>query len=143
MIICYIDGACAPTNPGGYIGIGIYIEKDGKPFAKYSQFIEKSPDNSNNVAEYWALIWALKWLNALIEEDEIIIKGDSKLVMLQMCGEWKINGGAYEKYAKMAMGLMQKKITFQWIPRLQNKIADDLSKIGFVERNINTEFFKK
>ncbi|MFZ1087476.1 MAG: reverse transcriptase-like protein, partial [Terracidiphilus sp.] len=81
------DGACEPWNPGGHMGLGWVI--DG---IEHHEYIESGPGNTNNVAEYRALI---RLLEAMISEKtpgNLIIIGDSKLVVNQVAGDWICNG---------------------------------------------------
>ena len=81
------DGACEPWNPGGHMGLGWVI--DG---TKHYEYVESGPGNTNNVAEYRALI---RLLEAMISEKtpgNLIIIGDSKLVVNQVAGDWICNG---------------------------------------------------
>ena len=51
---------------------------------------------SSNVAEYAALILALKYLKKHGYFDKsILVRGDSKLVIKQMSGKWKIKKGLW------------------------------------------------
>jgi ribonuclease HI len=86
---------------------------------------------SNNVAEYAGLIAVLEWL---IEHDlcdtEIIVMGDSKLVIEQMFGAWKIKNGRYTTLALRARELVSRfeNIRGEWISRDLHDVADELSK---------------
>jgi ribonuclease HI len=90
--------------------------------------------NSNNVAEYAALIMLLEYLIAAgMTEREIEVRGDSKLVVNQMSGIWRISqnsNGLYVPMGRKALALRPKfsGLRFRWIPREQNTLADDLSK---------------
>ena len=94
---CYFDGACEPINPGGAIGAGIYIVGSRRTY-KDKYFIPCKPENTNNVAEYIALIKVLEFM-ANKSGCRIEIFGDSMLVIMQMTGRWKIKHGAYKEYA--------------------------------------------
>ena len=80
------DGAAVP-NPGK-MGIGVVLIEDKRKIAKISK---KLPDKgTNNIAEYTALLTGLT--KALeLGWKHIIIEGDSKLVINQVKGAWKIN----------------------------------------------------
>jgi len=73
-------------------------------------------------------------LDYLIEHDltrsQIIVYGDSKLVIKQMFGRWRIKSGYYVPIAKVCKALLKQfpNITGKWIPREQNGLADELSK---------------
>lgn len=136
MIRCFFDGACEPVNPGGVASFGAVIFKDGKKIWESSDIMFPEDEGrrittSNNVAEYkglQAILVRLHFLGAFNEE--IIIMGDSKLVIKQMRGEWRIRQGIYVPFAKECRNLLQrfKRVKFQWIPREENGLADNLSK---------------
>lgn len=129
--ICYIDGACEPTNPGGHMGIGAAVFENGVSIYSYSQHVPLNPKNSNNVAEYSALLKLIDWLvEQELTDHEILVRGDSKLVVNQMSGQWNINSGLYAPFAYEATKKIRqfKNIRFEWIPREMNEFADELSK---------------
>lgn|SRR3990167_628142 len=138
-IKAFFDGCCEPTNPGGYCGFGAVVFKDDKRIWDYSGFIDKSPTTSNNVGEYKAFIKILEYLyeNDMRSED-ITIYGDSKLVIEQMFGSWRIKQGFYVPFAHQAMELVQQfeDVKGQWIPREKNYIADELSKAELIKRKV-------
>jgi probable phosphoglycerate mutase len=61
---------------------------------------------------------------------EISVKGDSKLVIEQMFGTWKIKSGLYTELAHRARELLSRftNIQGEWISRDLNDVADELSK---------------
>ncbi len=69
--------------------------------------------------------------------EKLICCGDSKLVVNQMSGRWRAKEGLYLKYYHETKSLVQQfaDITFEWIPREQNGIADELSKQSMIENN--------
>jgi ribonuclease HI len=132
-ITCFFDGACEPKNPGGEMGAGAYITGENIGFVKNEYFAAR-PENTNNVAEYLALIMILKKL-ADKRKCRIEIFGDSKLVVEQMNENWKIKRGAYKDYAIQALSLLNalrqnNKVCIDWVCRENNKIADELSKLA-------------
>lgn len=85
-------------------------------------------NNSNNVAEYLALIAILeRQIEVGLTAAPILIHGDSNLVMQQMFGRWKIKQGRYVEHAKTLLASFTK-ASGLWIPRRRNAEADDLSK---------------
>jgi probable phosphoglycerate mutase len=89
-------------------------------------------ETSNNLAEYLGLIAILEHLIRIEAQHELImVYGDSKLVIQQMSGRWKIKAGIYEPFAQRAKILTNEfsRIGWQWIPRGQNTTADGLSKV--------------
>lgn len=147
MMLGYFDGACEPINPGGTAAYGAIILRDGRELWSTSQIYEPeiAGATSNNVAEYLGFISILEWLDHSNwdREEKVIVHGDSKLVIMQMAGQWKINNGLYLPFAREASRLMReigcKRDNFQlkWIPRAQNSVADELSKRELKSRNIN------
>jgi len=134
--ICYFDGSCGPINPGGVIGIGTVIYKVYGHYKEIirekSGYIEADIFNSNNMAEYMALIDILEWFDYKeIKDKNIKIYGDSKMVINQMKGRWRIGEGMYNQVAQEAQDLLlitDNKLHFKWVPREQNTEADKLSK---------------
>lgn len=139
-IILYFDGACEPFNPGGNIGCGYYSHYEETPQVRIfegSWFVGKSPLNSNNVAEYLALCLGLeKLLKLNLNNEPLLVKGDSQLVIKQMSGEWRIKDGLYRDQALSAQKLVSQfsNIRFMWIARELNAEADKLSKLK-IENN--------
>ena len=86
---------------------------------------------SNNVAEYAGLIAVLeRFIEQELCDAEIVVKGDSMLVINQMFGTWKIKNGLYTPLAKQARELLGGFTTIkgEWIQRDRNDVADGLSK---------------
>jgi ribonuclease HI len=145
MIKGYFDGACEPINPYGNMGIGAILLKDNETIFSHSEFVPASKSNSNNVAEYMALEKILTYIrDTTIIEQKIFIYGDSKLVIMQMKGSWRIKGGLYVPAARRCKELqkeieqeIQKKLLFNWIPRELNQMADDLSKAKMIEHKVD------
>ena len=83
---------------------------------------------TNNVAEYQGLIAGLR---AAIElgATDVDVRMDSKLVVEQMCGRWKVKHPAMQPLAREASQLVREigSVRFEWIPRLRNSRADALA----------------
>lgn len=131
-IICYFDGSCAPYNPGGRAGYG-YIIYNKEIELHRGHGTQEAPQGyltSNNLAEYAGMKAVLSYLiNYNLNNLKIIVYGDSKLVIQQMRGNWRIKRGSYVEVARQCQSLLRlfKNITFKWIPREENTIADSLS----------------
>jgi len=135
IITLNFDGSCSPVNPGGEMGFGTLIKFDGKILFQNSESAPASPRNSNNVAEYMSLVRGLEWLIAnKYQNEQIIVRGDSQLVIMQMSGEWRAKGGMYYHAYKLAAMLAEEftDITYEWIPRVENDEADQLSRTVLV-----------
>lgn len=132
-ILMRIDGSCYP-NPGN-MGIGIVIYQDGELVNKISEFIGQG---TNNIAEYRALIRGLEEAKKL-NPDRIDIYCDSKLVVKQLNGNYKVKDKKIIPLFKQAKELSQKisaKIYFIWNSRDNNSIADGLAKNAVLEGEI-------
>lgn len=81
---------------------------------------------SNNVAEYSGLVAGLKLAREHAPDAEIEVRMDSKLVVEQMSGRWKIKHDDMRRLAAEATALAPSGTTYTWIPRGQNAAADRL-----------------
>lgn len=83
---------------------------------------------TNNVAEYSGLIAGLEAARDL-GAATVDVRMDSKLVVEQMSGRWRINHAVLQTLAEQAKALVAGfgKVTFEWIPRASNKHADRLA----------------
>ena len=125
-IIVYTDGG-ARGNPGP-AAIGVAV---GEPFQK--NYGETIGEETNNVAEYKAVIFGLKKAKHLLGgekavEREIEIRSDSELVMNQLNGEYKVKEEDLKPLFIDVWNLKQdfKDVIFKHVPREENKEADKL-----------------
>jgi ribonuclease HI len=81
---------------------------------------------TNNVAEYSGLIAGLEMARALDPFAVVEVRMDSKLVIEQMAGRWKIRHAAMKPLALRANQLRPANVTWRWVPRAENKAADAL-----------------
>jgi probable phosphoglycerate mutase len=83
---------------------------------------------TNNVAEYSGLIAGLTAAREL-DASLVAVRMDSKLVIEQMSGRWKVRHAALQTLAQQAKALVGEfgSVTFEWIPRERNKHADRLA----------------
>lgn len=83
---------------------------------------------TNNVAEYRGLIAGLS-AAAELGAREVAVRMDSKLVVEQMSGRWKVKHEAMIPLADRARQLVAgfDRVDFTWIPRAQNSHADRLA----------------
>ena len=89
---------------------------------------------TNNVAEYSALKHAAEWVCRNTTTDEIVIKGDSQLVIHQMNGTWQVESETSRKFVPDIKRILKgRKARFVWIPRKQNAEADLLSNSAYYE----------
>lgn len=79
---------------------------------------------TNNVAEYNGLIAGLELYRRHAPDAELEVRMDSKLVVEQMAGRWKIKHESMKPLAERARQLAPSGVEWTWVPREQNKAAD-------------------
>jgi broad specificity phosphatase PhoE/ribonuclease HI len=91
---------------------------------------------TNNVAEYSGLIAGLTAALALGEPVDVEVRMDSKLVVEQMSGRWKVKHPDMVPLAGEAMALVRQlaQVSFTWIPREANRDADRLANRAMDEQ---------
>ncbi|HET6563172.1 MAG TPA: bifunctional RNase H/acid phosphatase [Marmoricola sp.] len=82
---------------------------------------------SNNVAEYRGLIAGLELYRRYADGAALEVRLDSKLVVEQMSGRWKIKHPSMRPLALEANRLAPPGTTYTWVPREQNAHADRLA----------------
>jgi probable phosphoglycerate mutase len=83
---------------------------------------------TNNVAEYRGLLAGLRAAHTLDPSARVHVRMDSKLVVEQMSGRWKIKHPDMKPLALEAGRVFPPgQVTYEWIPREQNKHADRLA----------------
>jgi len=81
---------------------------------------------TNNVAEYRGLIAGLEMVRELDPGAAVEVRMDSKLVIEQMAGRWKVKHADMKALALQAAQLRPATVTWTWVPRELNKAADAL-----------------
>jgi ribonuclease H / adenosylcobalamin/alpha-ribazole phosphatase len=84
---------------------------------------------TNNVAEYGGLVAGLQAAHDLDPQAEVEVRMDSKLVVEQMSGRWKIKHPDMQKLALQAQQIARQlgSVRYTWVPRAQNSAADALA----------------
>jgi ribonuclease HI len=138
MIEIWIDGLCQPVNPGGTACYGYIIKRNRKAVDKNCGVIGIGKNMTNNVAEYTALICALREVkrqrlqNELVENELVVIKSDSKLLVNQMNRKWKVKAPLIKPLYKQANDLAALlNYRIEWVPREENQEADRLARIAY------------
>ncbi|MFG2609086.1 bifunctional RNase H/acid phosphatase [Streptomyces anulatus] len=121
-------GSRGNPGPAGY-GAVVIDPATGEPLAETAEYIGVA---TNNVAEYRGLIAGLTAAKALFPEAgdalRVHVRMDSKLVVEQMSGRWKIKHPDMKPLAARAAAVLPpSSVTYEWIPRAQNKHADRLA----------------
>src|SRR5947208_5594856 len=138
----WFDGVCEPRNPGGHAAWGIRILVDGIEAHTAGGYVGCSPEMSNNVAEYCGVCAAMRWVRQSELRGILTIRGDSKLVIKQLSGEWRVHGGRYLPYYREAMSLLKELqaclggVSLEWIPREKNAECDVHSKKVLLDRGV-------
>jgi probable phosphoglycerate mutase len=122
--VLYADGA-ARGNPGPAGSGAALVDENGRVVAEAMRHLGHA---TNNVAEYTALIIGLETARKHHVE-ELEIRMDSKLVVEQMTGKWRIRHPNIRPLALRAGELLAlfPKRSIRHIPREQNSIADLLA----------------
>ncbi|MET7766391.1 bifunctional RNase H/acid phosphatase [Streptomyces sp. NPDC005336] len=117
-------GSRGNPGPAGY-GAVVLDADTGEPLAEVAEYIGTA---TNNVAEYKGLIAGLRAAYALDPEAQVTVRMDSKLVVEQMSGRWKIKHPDMRPLAAEAKSIFPPgQGTYQWIPREKNTHADRLA----------------
>lgn len=124
MAKIYVDGA-SKGNPGP-AGIGVaMLTMDGQKVAQISAAIG---DATNNIAEYTALIEALKMAQRMGVRVPFVLS-DSELMVKQMTGVYKIKNPEILQKVKEAQALVRtfERFSINYVARENNRLADALS----------------
>lgn len=123
-LIFYIDGA-SQGNPGPS-GIGVVVcDASGNVLENVSEYLG---ENTNNFAEYNALIYALQ--EGLVRKaNSITINTDSELLVKQLNGEYKVKDETLKRLYSQAQRLLKgySQVQVNHINRTENKGADKLA----------------
>lgn len=79
---------------------------------------------TNNVAEYRGLIAGLELHREHTPDAELEVRMDSKLVIEQMAGRWKVKHPSLRPLAIEAQKIAPFGVEWTWVPREENKAAD-------------------
>ncbi len=127
-----VDGG-ARGNPGP-AALGVLIEDDqGTRLRALHQYLGNA---TNNQAEYRALIEGLKAVKDW-NPDRLEVYLDSKLVVEQVTGRWKVKEPDLKELHKQASELLQEfgdRATIQHVGREKNRGADKLVNMALDER---------
>ncbi|MEU6661348.1 bifunctional RNase H/acid phosphatase [Streptomyces sp. NPDC046821] len=117
-------GSRGNPGPAGY-GSVVIDAATGETLAEAAEYIGIA---TNNVAEYKGLVAGLRAARALDPAAAVHVRMDSKLVVEQMSGRWKIKHPDMRPLAAEASTVFPgEQVTYEWIPRERNKHADRLA----------------
>lgn len=125
--VAHIDGA-SRGNPGPAAYAVIFRTPEGTKLTEICKYIGRE---TNNVAEYYALIAALDYAaNHAIRA--LRIRGDSELLVRQMQGRYKVKHPAlkplFERAQKLSRALEY--FAIEHVPRESNREADALANLA-------------
>ncbi|GFE17282.1 hypothetical protein Sgleb_53290 [Streptomyces glebosus] len=124
LIVEADGGSRGNPGPAGY-GAVVLDPETGEALAEAAEFIGTA---TNNVAEYKGLVAGLRAAHALDPQACVQVRMDSKLVVEQMSGRWQIKHPDMKPLAAEARSVFPAgQVTYEWIPRAQNKHADRLA----------------
>ncbi len=124
-LIIEADGG-SRGNPG-IAGAGAVVidAETGKVLREISEAVGIA---TNNVAEYTAVVLGLEAAFEIDPAATVLVRMDSKLVVEQMSGRWKIkHPDMMALGARVQKLIASKDVEFVWIPREQNGLADALA----------------
>jgi probable phosphoglycerate mutase len=118
-------GSRGNPGPAGY-GALVRDAATGELLAEVAEAIEHA---TNNVAEYRGLIAGLRAAAELAPTAAVEVRMDSKLVVEQMSGRWKIKHPDMKPLALAAGALAAEfsSVRYTWVPRARNAHADRLA----------------
>ncbi|MFJ3716315.1 bifunctional RNase H/acid phosphatase [Streptomyces sp. NPDC090057] len=117
-------GSRGNPGPAGY-GAVVSDAVTGETLAEAAEYLGVA---TNNVAEYRGLLAGLRTAHALDPGARVHVRMDSKLVVEQMSGRWKIKHPDMKPLAAEANRVFPPgRVTYEWIPRARNTHADRLA----------------
>lgn len=117
-VIVYVGGG-SRGNPGpsGY-GVLVFDGADGRELASAAAYLGQG---THKVAAYNGLIAGLELANKLDQDSRVTIRMDSKLVIEQMSGRWKITHANIRSLAHAAHALTAPgRAVYEWVPHGSN-----------------------
>jgi len=126
-VVVEADGG-SRGNPGP-AGYGALV-RDADSGAVLAERAAAIGVTTNNVAEYQGLIAGLRAASEVAPDADVEVRMDSKLVVEQMSGRWKIKHPAMRPLAAEAAELAATRpspVRYRWVPRERNKDADRLA----------------
>jgi ribonuclease H / adenosylcobalamin/alpha-ribazole phosphatase len=117
-------GSRGNPGPAGY-GAVVLDADTGEVLAERAASLGRA---TNNVAEYNGLLAGLR-AAAELDPASVAVRMDSKLVVEQMSGRWRVKHPDLQPLHAEGRALVAAlpAVTFEWIPRVRNSYADRLA----------------
>jgi ribonuclease HI len=125
MLVIQIDGGCRP-NPGQG-SFAYVVSENGRVEKTHAEMIGPA---TNNTAEWRGAIAALEYALTIAELHQAIrFEMDSRLVVRQLTGRWKVHNQGLKPLVAHGRRLLQQlsgriPVAVVWVPREQNALAD-------------------
>jgi ribonuclease HI len=135
-VTVHFDGAAQTIRGRRLAGYGFTVEGAGLYAEECGLAVPPDhPRATNNVAEYVGAICALEHLVREGYSREVVVLGDSELVIRQVNGEYAVRKEHLVPYHARLVQLSARfpHVEFRWIPREENQRADALSKRALEE----------
>ena len=126
QLVVEADGG-SRGNPGIAAGGAVVVdESTGVVIAQIGVYVGHA---TNNVAEYSGMLAGVKFaIEHSADDVTIVVRMDSKLVVEQMSGRWKIKHPDMAVLAAEAKSVIgSRDVSFVWVPRLDNARADAMA----------------
>jgi len=125
LIVAADGGSRGNPGPAGY-GAVVLDAATGEVLAELRESIGRA---TNNVAEYCGLLAGLREAARIAPGAAVQVRMDSRLVVEQMSGRWKIKHPALLPLAEAARAAAASlgPVTYSWVPRERNAHADRLA----------------
>jgi broad specificity phosphatase PhoE/ribonuclease HI len=130
-------GSRGNPGPAGY-GALVRDAGTGRVLAERAAPVGRA---TNNVAEYGGLVAGLQAALDLDPTAEVEVRMDSKLVVEQMSGRWKVKHPDMQQLALQARRLARQLggVRYTWVPRAQNGAADALANSAMDGRPVHRD----
>ncbi len=130
-------GSRGNPGPAGY-GALVRDAGTGKVLAERAESVGRA---TNNVAEYGGLVAGLQAALDLDPTADVEVRMDSKLVVEQMSGRWKVKHPDMQKLALQAQQIARQLggVRYTWVPRAQNGAADALANSAMDGKPVHRE----
>jgi probable phosphoglycerate mutase len=137
LIVEADGGSRGNPGPAGY-GALVRDAETGRVLAERAEGIGRA---TNNVAEYGGLVAGLQAALDLDPSASVEVRMDSKLVVEQMSGRWKIKHPDMQKLAVQARDISRQlgSVRYTWVPRAQNGAADALANSAMDGRPVRRD----
>lgn len=123
LIVEADGGSRGNPGPAAYGG----VVRDAGSGEVLETFAEPVGVATNNVAEYRGLVTGLRRAREIDPDAVVEARLDSKLVVEQMSGRWKIKHPDMRALAVEARAAFPPdRVSYVWVPREQNALADRL-----------------